>query len=253
ESAGGSTGHAKGPGVNHTSPFLTLAAQRIAYGRSASAFMSQGSESMASEGRQVNAGGGVGGDGSAQPPPTRPLPPLPFSFSSQMLITVLEEMVARNVLANAIAVLPVKSLSRFLQFCRNTGGGGGGGVCCSFLLSCPYFPPPPVPHAGAGGGGGGACFRLFIPFLVFPPFAPPLPQFHMLAQVVGRSAGGGGGGACAGRAGGAAGLCAAAAAHLHCCQPATATATSEVDAIAAAATLQGGGMEDGVALLFCVP
>ncbi|CAI5971751.1 unnamed protein product, partial [Closterium sp. NIES-64] len=36
----------------------------------------------------------------------------------EMLIAVLEEMVARNVLANAIAVLPVKSLSRFLQFCR---------------------------------------------------------------------------------------------------------------------------------------
>ncbi|CAI5971755.1 unnamed protein product [Closterium sp. NIES-64] len=73
------------------------------------------------EGTKGNKGrSGGGGDDSSNPhPPVLSL----FSHSprppTQLLVAVVEEMVARNVLASAIAVLPVKSLSRFLQFCSS--------------------------------------------------------------------------------------------------------------------------------------
>ncbi|CAI5499462.1 unnamed protein product [Closterium sp. Naga37s-1] len=97
--------------------------------------------------------------------------------------------------------------------------------------------PKGVPHARTGGGGGGACFRLFIPFL-FPFLA--FPQFHMLAQVVGAEA--------------------HALAELAELQgfvlpllsaSTAATATAQADAIAAAAALQGGTVEDDLAVLSC--
>ncbi|CAI5977808.1 unnamed protein product [Closterium sp. NIES-65] len=101
-------------------------------------------------------------------------------------------------------------------------------------------PPPPhppfeqvVPHGGAGGGGGGAFLFISINLPTrFPFFSPP--QFHMLAQVVGAEAHA------------LAELQGFVLALLRAFTAANAISTAEADAIAAAAILEGGAVEDDV-------
>ncbi|CAI5476448.1 unnamed protein product, partial [Closterium sp. Yama58-4] len=134
----------------------------------------------------------------------------------EMLIAVLEEMVARNVLANAIAVLPVKSLTRFLQFCRK-------------LVPNPRYSTFLIP-----------ILHMVLDLRAQHVAATPKLQqgFHMLAQVVGAEAHV------------LAELAELQGFVLPLLRASTAaTAIAEADTIAAAAALEGGPVEDDLAVL----
>ncbi|CAI5971765.1 unnamed protein product [Closterium sp. NIES-64] len=109
-------------------------------------------------------------------------PPFAPALPPQMLIAVLEEMVARNVLANAIAVLPVKSLSLFLQFCQKLVPNPRYSTCLIPILHM-------VLDLRAQHIPATTKLQQGVPPPTLPSFHPPLlPQFYMLAQVVGAEA-----------------------------------------------------------------
>ncbi|GJP38760.1 hypothetical protein CLOM_g23174 [Closterium sp. NIES-68] len=132
----------------------------------------------------------------------------------EMLIAVLEEMIARNVLANAIAVLPVKSLSRFLQFCRK-------------LVPNPRYSTFLIP-----------ILHMVLDLRAQHVAATPRLQqgFHVLAQVVGAEAH-------------ALSELAELQGFVLPLLRASTAANATAEGIAAAATLEGGGLEDDTGVL----